>query len=429
MSGAPAPATRLPLLRAWWIADRAGLLRAVALVLSAVSFVLLLPGLMKDGGAGFVVNNVVIHLYVLAWLMLATVGVRSIGAREVLTAYFLGTFLVPVVVFVPLIPIVRWLGTGNPALATWWVPPFEEAGLLAGTMLIAWRLCRRPGRLPGVLDLMVVGWSVGAGLAIHEDGMYRRFLPGFDEGGSLAGAFGGPYGAIFPTFYESPWGYLTTYHAGSGAIFGITVGLVVMFRHRLPLVRWIVPVVWLHATIDHAVYNDHLWNDTSPLRFLTANGHLQPVVLLLAVPALLAFEHWRRRRVDLGLPGFGWAGVREAARRGRGFLPKATRLLAYGQYHRARNAALAATWARPGEPAPAIDRIEAWGRIAFAPASPEAAERSTGEVPSETGHAAPPPPARRAEPPAPRAESPAPAGPPDGSAPSSDDDASAQPES
>lgn len=381
----PAPTasarTRFPMLRAWWLADRAGVFRVVGLAVALISFVFLWPSLIEAGGAAPVLRNMVVHLYVVAWMMLATIGVRSIGSREVLTAYLLGTFMVPLLVFVPLAPVINWLGTGSDALGIWWVPPVEETALLAGVALIAWRLCRKSGRRPGVLDLVIVGFSVGSGLAIHEDGLYGRFLANFYEG-TLAGAFDGVYGWLFPTF---PSEVITggvgggIYHSGKGALYGLAIGLFILLRRRWPLSIWIIPAMWAYGTFDHVMYNQQVFHGPSPLRFLTGNGHAVSVLLMLTVPVMLVIQHWLRTRVDVGLPAFGIRGIREAIRRGSGPVDTVARLLAYGQYHRARNAAITATWSNPEAPPPRIRGVEAWGRLAFARRrTREAATSSSG---------------------------------------------------
>lgn len=390
------PRRWLLLLRAAWIADRAGLLRIFALGVAFVSFLFLWPHLVKVGGAGPVLNNIVVHGYVLAWVMLVTIGVRSIGLRDVVPAFFLGMFLVPLIVFVPLGPVVDRLGSGSGALATWWVPPFEEAALLGGTALMAWRLSRRVLRRPGPLDLFVVGWAVGSGYAIHEDALYGRFLANF-SGKTLVGAFEGAYGWLFPTFATNSPSVMdsagpSTYHAGSGATYGLVLGLVILLIRRWPLVWLAVPAAWLALTFSHGLYNHQIWQGPSVLRLLTFNGHAEPIVLVLAVPVLLVFAYWRRRRVgDPGLPAFGWRGVREAFRRGGSPLDVVVRLFAYGQYHRGRNGLLNVAWSLPQEPLPPIRGIEAWGRIAFAPPSaytrPSEASASSGGTASSDGAA------------------------------------------
>lgn len=373
--------TRLPLLRAWWIADRGAVIRVIGLIVATVSFILLWPSLIKIGGAALVMKNMTVHLYVLAWMMLVTLGVRSVGSRDVLAAYFMGTFLVPVLVFVPLAPIIKWLGSSSETLGVVFVPPVEEGAILLSVLLFGWRLTRRVGRRPGVIDMMVVGWAIGSGFAIHEDALYGRFLASWGDR-TLLGAFDMPYGLLFPTF---PTGTLPggvgggVYHGGKGLLFGLVVGLVIVLYRRMAWIIAIVPAVWLFSTFDHGLHNYQVWNGLSPLRFLTGNGHFLAIGLFLAVPALLVFEHWRRTRVEVDLPAFGLAGIREAIRRGSGPVDTLSRLLAYGHYHRARNAVLTAMWSEPGAPVPRLAGIEAWGRLAFTPREQTAGAESNGQ--------------------------------------------------
>lgn len=365
MTASPSTQRSPSLLRLWWTVDRASLLRLAALALALLSFLWLWPSLIEVGGAAPVLRNLALHAYVLVWLAVVTVGVRTVGAREILTAFLLGVFLVPTIVFGLIWPVLTWLDPSGQALAVWWVPPLEESALLAVIGLQAWRLTRSPGRRPAALDLVVLGFATGGGYAVHEDALYGRLLASWTEG-TFSGGFGGPYTWLFPTFAtDLPGGVdVVVYHGGSAAFLGLALGVALLLRRRFPAAVWLVPGFWVYAVLTHAVGNQ-LNYGTSPLAWLLVDGHGVPVLLLLGLLALLVLEHLRRRTCRLDLPAFGWRGLRDITRHGDGTADVLLRALAFGRYHRARNAAITAAWHRPDAPPPNTRGVEGWGRLAF----------------------------------------------------------------
>lgn len=392
-------------LRAWWRSDRISLLRTVALIIALISYAFLWPRLIAAGGSGLVLRNIALHLFVTAWLMLVSIGVRSVGSREVLGAYLLGTFLVPTVVFFPLQPVISRIGADSHALGVWWVPPLEEFAILAAVALIAWRLYRQRHRRPGVMDLLVLGWAVGSGYAIHEDALYGRLLAN-TVSETVSGAFGQMYGWIYPTFgtgHLTGGGGLAIYHAGSGMFYGLVLATALLLRTRVRHIMWIVPVAWLYGTFSHGLHNHQIFSfSLSPWRYLTGTGHVEAVILVAAVPVGLLVDYGRRRTVALRLPPVGLGGVAAAARRGTSTLRRLIRMLAAARYHRGRNAAINAVW-RDRLADPDLRTVEMWALVAF----------STGSDGYDDGPVAPPPPAAWPTPPAP---APAPTWPPPPSA-------------
>lgn len=353
------------LLRAWWMVDRGSLLRLVGLGVALASFVWLWPSLTSVGGAPPVLRNLVLHTYVLAWLVAVSVGVRSVGSREVVTAFLLGVFLVPTLVFVPIAPVIAWIDPAMTTLAVWWVPPLEETALLAVVGLLVWRSTRRAGRRPGVLDLMILGFAVGGGYAVHEDALHGRLIASWSQG-TFRGAFDGPLTWLFPTFgTDLPTGLsVYPYHAGHGALYGLAVGIVLLLVRRRPRVVWLLPLVWGYATLAHGI-NNRLTHGSSPLRALLGDGYVVTLLLAVAVPVLLVLEHHRRRSATFELPPLGWGALGAIARHGRGPVDVVVRSLAFGRYHRTRNAAITAAWRAPEQASPDTRGIETWARIAF----------------------------------------------------------------
>lgn len=362
------PAKEPSFLRAWWTEDRMSLLRAIGLMIALVSYAFLWPRLISVGGSGLVIRNIILHLFVLAWLMLISIGIRSIGSRDVLGAYLLGAFLVPALVFYPLSPVISRIGSNSSSLGIWWVPPFEESALFAAVSLVAWRLYRQHHRRPGALDMMIIGWSIGSGYSIHEDALYGRLMASF-RSQTLSAAFGDTYGWAYPTFSMPMPGSVTTYHAGSGALFGLVLGTALLLRSRVRRIMWVVPVFLLFSVLDHASYNFEVFRGPTAWRTIVGHGHVMAVILIVAVPIALLFAYARRNNAPLRLPPAGWLGVAASAGRGTTPLTRIIRLLAVGRYHRGRNAAINAVW-RDSLREPDLRSIEKWALVAFSPTGP-----------------------------------------------------------
>ncbi len=375
MSAGDEAPREMGLLRAWWILDRGSLIQTVGLGLSMVSFVLLWPSLLEadwagPGGAGPVLGNLFLHAYVLGWLLLVTIAVRSIGCREVMIAFFMGVFLVPSFVFVAGWPARQALLSSNPeAIAVYWAPVLEETGLLLALGILTWRLLRRAGRAPGILDLYVLGFAVGSGFAVHEDALYGRLLAGFPTQ-TVSDAFSGAYGPLFPTFVDTGQtvaganiGFYT-YHAGHGAFFGLVIGIIVLLYRRYWWVVFLLPAAWLYAVVEHGVSNAQLSRGPLALRHLFAGGHLIAVLLVLVVPTLLVIAYLRRARTPIEPPAIGLFGLRDIAKHADGIGDTLVRWIAFARYHRTRNAAINAAWRRPDVPVSGWG-IDGWGRLAF----------------------------------------------------------------
>ena len=368
MSAAGATEVSVPgALREWWQADKVSLIRLVGLTVALLSFLALWPSLIEVGGARRVIVNLAVHGYVLCWLLVATVTVRSIGSRDVLIAWLMGTFLVPTLVFVPGLPILDWLGAGSWALDVFWAPVLEETALLLAVGLLAWRTSRRAhrtGRSAGLADLIVLGWAVGSGFAVLEDSLYGRVLAS-RPGDTFVEAFGTtPYGALFPTFVDSVPG-IYTYHAAHAAYFGAAVGIVILLRRRVGWIVWLLPAAWLYATVEHGLANHMLQEGPNAMRYLVADGHAVAWMLLLAVPAAIVWEHQRRRSTPVESPPIGPGAFRDIVRQGDGPMDIVTRWLLAARYHRTRNAAVNAAFVHHDHAPTSRGRIEAWARLAF----------------------------------------------------------------
>lgn len=355
-------------LRAWWAADRGAVLQFGGLLVAVASFLALIPSLLRVGGAEPLLGNIAIHLYVAVWLLVATAFTRSIGLREVVVAWLMGTFLVPTLVFLPGIPARNWLGDDSAVMAVYWAPLLEETGLILVIGLLVLRLTRRAGRAPGPMDVFILGFAVGGGYGVHEDALYGRLLASFPA--STPGpAFEATYGLLWPVFVEpdpliaGPGYGLYTYHAGHGAFFGLLFAIVLLLVHRWRPIVWLLPLGWSYAVVEHALANLQLSVGPHPLRWLFLSGHVIALLLIVAVPVLLVVELWLRRQVTLPVPSLDRTAVGSACRRAAGPVDKLVRATAGLRYHRTRNALLYDAARRPVPRAAHLRSLEAWALV------------------------------------------------------------------
>ena len=371
MSAAPVAPTTTSLtggVRAWWRADHGALLQLLGLSTALVSFVALWPSLVRVGGLEPLLGNIAIHLYVATWLLIATVYTRSIGLRDVVLAWLLGTFLVPTLVFVPGVPVRNWLGDTSAVLAIYWAPLLEETALVLALGLLVLRLTKRAGRAPGPSDLLVLGFAVGGGYGVHEDALYGRLLAAFPET-TVGPAFEATYGWLWPVFREPNYVVagqehgIFTYHAGHGAFYGLLFAVMLGVFHRWRPIVWLLPVGWAYAAVEHGLANLMLTTGPHPLRWVFLNGHVIALLLVLAVPAFLAVEVWSRRRIAVPVPALTGDVLRAGLRDAGGPIDALVRLLAALRYHRGRNAVLYDALRRPEPRTPHLRHLAAWARL------------------------------------------------------------------
>jgi protease PrsW len=153
-------------------------------------------------------------------------------------------------------------GIARPALwARSGAPVVEE---IAKALYIAWLL--RTNRVGFLVDTAISGFAVGAGFAVLEN---LTYIPDLSSSGLVASAIRGLGTAMM--------------HGGATAIFGtISANWSEIRGSRSPLVY--LPGLAV-AIVIHELYNQPLWRPV-----------LAAVVVLVTLPALIAFIFWRSEK-------------------------------------------------------------------------------------------------------------------------------------
>lgn len=321
-------------------ADPRRALRAVGLIGATLVLLAYLPQLMV-GEWGLLWRNVWTHGYVLGWLLVVSFLPRTVGPAQVAAYALMGFFLSMLLTFAIAEPLEGVLSTGNLQTA-FVVPVVEEVAKTVPLALYALLVHLRRLPEPRIMDLVLLGFAVGAGFAVHEDGLWVRAVPSGFEGGGL-------WAWLFPTMLRGT--QFVGAHALWTTLVGLGVGVFVVHRHRLRV--WVVPVAALAlATVDHAAIN---FRGGLDVRAALADGRMLPALLVLGILAAVAHDHlrwWRAEQADVHAPRPQLAWVAG----GQGALAVLGRVRAALAYHRQRQAAHATLQRRRarGRPPPRL---------------------------------------------------------------------------
>jgi RsiW-degrading membrane proteinase PrsW (M82 family) len=330
------------------------------LLLSVLFLLLAVPHFIR-GGAEELVANLVHHAHAFTVLMAVSILGRTLPLRTIAAFFFVGLF--PAVFLALLVSgAVAGVVRDDRMLDSLLVPLVEE-GVKAVPLIAFFWLSVRRGWQPSITDGVVLGFAIGAGMAIHEDGLYQRvYAEGSGE--SLLHL-------IFPTLgSQSTLSRVEVngfYHSGWGSLIGLGIGTWFSLRWRY---RWAFLLglgAFLLAAFDHAIGNFIITSlgprNLGALWTLDLEGMLPVLVVLIGVAAAAVGEVLLLRRMareDQLLPGQSL----QAALSGLGpTLDGLLRLQAARNYSRARRALHYLVWAGRGTPDPvALDRQ--MGRVA-----------------------------------------------------------------
>jgi RsiW-degrading membrane proteinase PrsW (M82 family) len=292
----PTPATSAPAagrLRRLLFGTPVDAVLHISLLLAAVVFLLSLPYFTRDGSEEFV-EDVFQHGYVFVWLMAVTVLGRTLPLRMLAAFFFLGLFASVLIVQSIGNPLGDLAGTGR-VLDSLLAPLLEEGVKVVPVALVFWILVRR-GWQPSITDGLLLGFVLGAGMAIHEDALYGRVYG--------AGTGDSTLGILFPTIgNQSTLSRVEVYgffHSGWGSLTGLAIGASFLLRRF----RWaplIAIAAYVVVVIDHGIGNFIIENRSVAglglLWTLNLDGRLPIYLLILGIAAAVAGEVLIQRRL------------------------------------------------------------------------------------------------------------------------------------
>lgn len=337
----PAAPTMAGVLITWARTRPLELLPIVGLLIALITFAFVAGGAILGGAGDQLMKNVAANSFVLIWMLLATISVRTVGVRDTMVAFLSGIFLCTSLVYFTIRPLRNQIS--DEIFASSVIGPLVEEGIkLLPLLLILWAYHRRWNRDHGVSDLLVLGFAVGSGMGMAEDILYKR---------NIGELFTGSWGWIFPTFYErSPvsteifgiWApsmpqITLVAHAGWGMIIGFGLGLASIYRRRPILAMGVAIGALALVIVDHSAYNFAVQQRTWFPRLLL-DHNLLAFLIVLIIPLSIVYDSMRRnhRKPILPVPKLklSWRAFRSEGDRFAGV----TGLLAVGHYRRGWNA-------------------------------------------------------------------------------------------
>jgi RsiW-degrading membrane proteinase PrsW (M82 family) len=267
------------------------LIGLIGLLLTGLIFLFQLPfffspGLPKAGA------NLLEHLYVLAWLLVATAFNRTVPLRTLVAFWFIGLYPVLSLAVLAGLPVAALFGGNSGFLADAWAPVAEELIKALPVALYLWLVARRNSWQTAATDGLLLGFAVGAGFAFHEDALAGRV--------SGSGWVASIWSLLLPTIEASgslfQGAQLTLGHAGWTALVGLALGLAFLYRSYRR--AWLMPLAALGlAILDHGLSNyiGDLGRHTAPflvsaLYALLLRGQLAVIVLLGGTVATIVLE-------------------------------------------------------------------------------------------------------------------------------------------
>lgn len=267
---------RLPsLLSTFFLGGRWKMARTISTALAVVLFFVVLPSLF-GAGIGSLIKIAFYQGWTLGLLLLVTARVRSISVGTVARYWLAGMFTVVMVTYQ-----VNDLLSGLVSPSSVWITPVLEELLKAAPLALAVGLGRRAWRHPGLSDLMILGFAVGAGYAFHEEALWER---------GAASGFEFNLGLFVPSIFQQD-GHFVVGQAVWTSIIGLAIGLFILHRRqRGAVVAAAVSV--LVVVGDHMSVND-TESALDVVRQLLFNGKLVGLIFVVAVVAAINLDRAR----------------------------------------------------------------------------------------------------------------------------------------
>lgn len=225
----------------WQVVALVGVAICLLLILLEASF-FLRPGPID------VLRGLAHHLFVIALLLVITVGTRTVSVASLGLFWLVGVF--PVVF---LAMVLQWLpaellGTGPESPVSTVVVPIIDSAVYLVPVAAYYAIAIRAKLQPAVSDGLLIGFAVGAGYAFFEDAVIGDILLSGD--GWLAAR---PWSLFAPTISEVGDG-IALNHALWAALGGLSLGVAVMLRHRRH--AWLIALIGpILTAVNHGVTN------------------------------------------------------------------------------------------------------------------------------------------------------------------------------
>jgi len=187
---------------------------SIAAALSIGIFLTVVPSLRGAGIAGLAKLSIY-HLWTLAVLLIATYRVRSLMVGSIVRYWLVGVFAVFMVTYFG----AEQIGAGDTAT---WSAPVIYAAMCGVVFAAAIYFGRRVWRHPGLSDLMVLGFAIGAGFEFHAAGASETVT---------ASGFKANVALLAPSIVQSE-GLFWVGPAVWTSLLGLAVGLLVLHRHH-----------------------------------------------------------------------------------------------------------------------------------------------------------------------------------------------------
>jgi|GEM_PF-2508870 len=268
-------------LRAVVLGNRWKTVTIVATTLTVFALFATLPALF-GAGIGSLIKIAFYQAWTIGIMLAITIRVRTVSVGTAAKYWLAGFFTVAFAAYFANGPVAELVDRSDV-----WITPLLEEILKAIPLAVAVIMGRKAWRQPGLSDLMLLGFAVGAGYAFHEEALWER---------SAASGFELNSGFFVPSVFQ-PDGLFVVGQAVWTSVIALALGLILLHRHQSAAVVAAVAAV-LAVVLDHMATND----STAALgwvRQLLFDGRLMAVVFLVGVAVALALDLRRQRATSL----------------------------------------------------------------------------------------------------------------------------------
>lgn len=246
--------------------------------LAVVLYLALLPSLL-DVGIGSLIKMTFYQAWTLGLMLALSSRVRSISVGTAARYWLAGLFTVAVLSSL----LGRFVIDLNDASQLWVTPAFEELFKLA-PIAVAVIMGRKVWRHPGLSDLMILGFALGAGYAFHEEALWER---------AAMSGIGFDGGLVVPSIFSAS-GLTVAGQAVWTSLLALAVGLVLLHRTN-PFAVSAAAAIPVIVVADHMAAN--AGDELDVARQLLLNGRLVVVLFVVGFAAAVFVDRRRLRMI------------------------------------------------------------------------------------------------------------------------------------